>query len=398
MLDNKRREIQLLAGKHWLDAGCIGSLEINTSIGKTWISLDAMLTLEKGSKVLFLAETTQREKDLYDDIKKYDSIFNTDILSHVKLEFACYQSAYKWYRKHWDLVICDEIHISLSPEYVKFYYNNTYNKLLGLSATLRSKKKYEIGAIEYTKMQLLNEIAPVCYVYDIGQAQSEGTSRKLNIHVIYNQLDNVNKNILAGNKLKPFNTTELMMYKYLSDKYNEYYLTGKRNLARVFTTKRCNLLYSLPSKIAITKELLKKVKGKTIIFGNDINTLETITPNVVRSARAKENKKLRDEINTQLREYFDTGKIRTIGSFNMLVQGANLNKVDNVILMSYYSDGGRAVQQFGRLRKNDDKVGNIYIIVTKDTREEEWFLIFTSQIPMEEFNVMYYDDINEIKF
>ena len=37
-LDNRRREIQLLAGQHWEDAECIGSLEIATSIGKTWIS------------------------------------------------------------------------------------------------------------------------------------------------------------------------------------------------------------------------------------------------------------------------------------------------------------------------------------------------------------------------
>lgn len=397
-LDHKRREIQLEAGKHWEDANCIGSLEINTSIGKTWISLDAMLKLSKGSKVLFLAETNQREKDLYDDIKKYDEIFNTDILNHISLEFACYQSAYRWYGRHWDLVVCDEIHSSISEEYIKFYYNNTYERLLGLSATLRSKKKYEINTVEYTKMQLLNQIAPVCYVYDIGDAQRDKASRALNIHVIYHKLDNSIRNIPAGTKKKPFNTTELLQYNYIHDKCIESQLRGKFKLGRMFIAKRANMLYSLPSKIILVKELLKLVKGKTILFGNHIDSLELITPNVVRSSRSKESKRLRDEMNTKIRENFDSDEIDLIGSFNMLVQGANLKKVDNVILMSYYSESGRFIQQVGRLRKNNDKVGNVYVIVTKNTQDEIWFESTITQIPMEEFNVNYYESINEIKF
>ncbi len=397
-IDKRRREVQLEAGQYWQDANSIGTCEIATSIGKTWISLDAMLTLEKGSKVLFLAETTQRETDLYADIKKYDEIFNTDILNHIELEFACYQSAFRWKNKRWDLVVCDEIHSSITEEYIKFYYNNTYDKLLGLSATLRSTKTYNIEEEEYTKMELLNQIAPVCYVYDIGDAQRENTSRKLDIHVLYHNLNSSSRTILAGSKQKPFYTTETLQYRYIDDKCEECRLAGKFKLGRMFIAKRANMLYSLPSKIELTRELLKRVKGKTILFGNHMNSLEQLTPNVVRSNRKKESKKLRDALNDQIRKDFDNNMIDTIGSFNMLVQGANLNKVDNVIQMSYYSDFGRQVQIWGRLRKNDSKIGNIYIILTNETKEEDWFDNFASQIPMEEFNVKYYNDINEIKF
>ena len=53
-LDEKRREIQLAASEAWRNSNCKGTVEIATSIGKTWISLDAIMTLPKGSKVVFL--------------------------------------------------------------------------------------------------------------------------------------------------------------------------------------------------------------------------------------------------------------------------------------------------------------------------------------------------------
>ena len=398
MLDLKRREIQLLAGEAWRNNNHIGTVEIATSIGKTWIALDAIMTLPKDSKVLFLAETLQREIDLHKDIEKYNSVFGVDILKWVDLEFACYQSAYRWENRAFDLTIGDEIHSCMSLEYIKFFHNNVSKKILGLSATVRSKKKYMIDNEEVTKFNMLEKIAPVCYTYDIGEAQRDGASRKLNIHVIYNQLDKVTRNIEGGSKVKRFMTTEFSTYNYLDNKYWEYHYAGKFKLARMFVAKRANLLYSLPSKVKIVKELLKHTKDKTLIFNTDIPTLELITDNVIRSARKGESVKLRNEINTQLREYFDKGKIKLLGAFNMLLQGANLEALDNVIVMSYFSDFGRFVQIAGRLRKNKGKVGNLYIIVTKDTQEEKWFEEITKDIPMEEFNVQYYNNVNEIKF
>lgn len=397
-LDEKRREIQLAAGEAWRNSNRKGTVEIATSIGKTWISFDAIMTLPKGSKVVFLAETLQREIDLYKDIEKYNSVFAVDILEWVDLEFACYQSAYNWEGRSFDLTIADEIHNSISLEYIKFYHNNTSKRILGLSATVRSKKKYIIDGKELTKFDILQKIAPVCYTYNIGEAQRDGASRKLNIHVIYNELDRTTKNIEGGSKTKKFMTTERSSYTYLDDKYFEYWYGGQFRLARVYIAKRANLLYSLPSKIRIVKELLRSVKGKTILFNTDIPTLELITGNVIRAARKGEKVKERNEINIRLREHFDNGKIKVLGAFNMLLQGANLHEVDNMIAMSYYSDFGRFVQMAGRLRKNGDKIGNVYIIVTKDSQEEVWFKSITDSIPIEEFNVQYYNSINEIKF
>ena len=65
MLDNKRDEIQNNAVISWSEAGKKGTLNLSTGIGKTFCFIKATRLLPKGSKILFLAETSQRKFDFY---------------------------------------------------------------------------------------------------------------------------------------------------------------------------------------------------------------------------------------------------------------------------------------------------------------------------------------------
>ena len=136
MLDNKRNEIQNNAVTSWLEAGKKGTLNLSTGIGKTFCFIKATQLLPKGSKVLFLAETSQRKFDLHNDIEFFKKLFKYDLLAEHELTFMCYQSAYKLIKTNWDMVCADEIHMSLTPEYSKFFQNNTYTAILGLSMGL----------------------------------------------------------------------------------------------------------------------------------------------------------------------------------------------------------------------------------------------------------------------
>ena len=394
-LDNRKREVQLEAGKAWKESGYRGTIELNTGGGKTFIAFDAMVDLPKGSKVLFLAETNQREMDVRKDSEVYLSFFGINPLSHVDFEFACYQSAYKWENKCFELVIADECHDSYSEEYVKFYRNNSYNRILGLSATVRSKRVYLIGGMEVSKMQLMKQIAPICYSYGIADAQKDGIGRKLNIYIINHQLDGTTKNIQGGNVKKRFMTTERKMYDYYDKLFYQGIYSKKDSLVKIAMSKRAKLLYTLPSKVEACKQLIRTIKGKTVIFNNDLDSIEKITPNVVSSPRHGRSKKEQDEFNSILRQKFDDGHIRTIGSFKILQQGANLKRLDNVILMSYYSDNGKFCQRLGRLRVNGDKVGNVFMFVTQGTQEVTWYEKIIDDFPMEEFNVIECNGIDE---
>ena len=60
--------------------------------------------------------------------------------------------------------------------------------------------------------------------------------------------------------------------------------------------------------------------------------------------------------------------------------------------MSYYSTDKDFIQRIGRLR-NNNKIGNIFIIVTKNTQEEKWFEKIFQNIT--NLNLIYCNNIEE---
>lgn len=101
------------------------------------------------------------------------------------------------------------------------------------------------------------------------------------------------------------------------------------------------MLYELPSKIELCKEILTFIKGKTLIFGNSINSLKEITTNVVSSHNTSDK-------NNLILKNFELEKINTIASFKILEQGANLNHLNNIILHSYYGKEKSFIQRLGK--------------------------------------------------
>lgn len=366
-INKKKDVIQQKALEQWIKSGKKGTCEIATGIGKTILALHALYTMPMDGKThLFLAESTSREKDFYDDCNKYAKIFGKNPLHDYNIQFFCYQTVYKWKKEpNIGLVIADEIHDSLTPAYSKFYFNNKYDAIIGLSATVNRETKYE----EFTKGDLLDQIAPICFTYDLSTAQAEGTSRKLKVFVIQHRLDDKDKNIPSGNKNKRFYQTEKAAYDYWDKQHKKAWYIADDELRgyKIKTTshKRSNILYSLPSKVNIISKLVNKLEGKTIIFGNSLDSLYKVTPNVLSSRQT-------DEKNNKLRSDFDKGKLKVIGSFKKLKQGANLEGLDNCVIMSYYSTEKDIIQRMGRLRQNG-KIGYVFILLTLATQEEVWF-------------------------
>lgn len=322
-----------------------GTCEIATGHGKTFIAFKLAHHL-KPKHILFLAETEIREKNILDDYAKFKMLYGYDPLENAKIEFACYQSAYKWKDKSFDFVVADEIHDSLSPAYFNFYLNNEYKHLLGLSATIDKKNKYEDSeGNEYTKIDLLNRIAPVVFKYSLSDSIENKTGRQLRIVVIKHSLDHVNKTMPVTYKKngesKTFYQTEFEMYDYYNRRFYQAIFQKDHNdfLIRHYANKRNAVLYKAPSKIKVLKELLKYL-DRTIVFGNDIDSISQIVPTV--SSRNK------PAVNSQIIKDFNEHKLGVIGSFKMLKQGVNLKDLDNVIMHSYYGVEKDSVQRVGR--------------------------------------------------
>lgn len=345
------------------------TIEAITGLGKTFISFH-LIRLLKPKSVLFLAETTMREQNIEEDMAKYRELFGYNIRSHHKVSFLCYQSAYKKVGLYHDMVVADEIHDALTPQYFKYYNNNRYTHLLGLSATIDKKTSYtdEVGN-EYTKLDMLNTIAPICATYSIKDGQVDNTARKLKIIIVDHELDNKTKNIeikykdKAG-KAQVFYQTEYEAYTYANARYKQALFSGSQFTIRYWGNRRNNLLYGLRSK---TQQIIKLLSmynlDRTIVFGNNIDELCNICPTV--------SSKNTLAVNKHLIEEFNKGNINTIGSFKMLKQGVNLKGLNYVIFHSYYSKEKDFIQRVGRLRQSN-QTGVVFLFVTKNTQEETW--------------------------
>jgi len=146
-------------------------------------------------------------------------------------------------------------------------------------------------------------------------------------------------------------------------------------------------LYNLESKVGVVRKLLDNIPGRTILFGNSLEALEKITPNVISSHNNdKENKQIRDD--------FDNGDSDLIAAFKKLKQGANLNDLDNCVIMSYYSKEKDLIQRIGRLRNNGE-IGRIFILVTANTQEEVWYKRMTESMNEENLNIIKCNDVDD---
>lgn len=392
---NKNRDaIQKKAITEWITKGKKGTVQMATGLGKTFVALHALYTMPKNTDVthVFLAEVNDRLQDLYEQISLYKIIFKRDVLKDYKLNFICYQSAHKLFGQKYGLIIADEIHDSLTPTYSNFYYNNAYDAIIGLSANVNIKTAYILkDGSRKTKGDYLYEIAPIVFNYRMGDSISNNTSRNLNVHVIYNELDKLNKYIKAGSKNNVFLQTEYANYKYWDTRFNNCFLLpmgDKRDREfQITSNKRKHLLYNLQSKVQIVNILLNNLKSKTVLFANSLTFLEKITKNVVSSNNS-------DARNAQIKYWLKNNIIRVIGSFKKLKQGANLSEdLDNCIIASYYSSDVDLEQRIGRLRDNG-KEGNVFIILTRYTQEEKWFQLMMKDIK-KDLNIIYHDNINK---
>jgi superfamily II DNA or RNA helicase len=391
LLNKQKEKHQLACAEAWINNGQIGTFEMATGVGKNFAALQCLIAYIKKEKwhnkdaleVLILAEVQDREKDFFADVRKFDSIYKTDLFHFVDWTFACYQSAYKWENKHFEIVIADEIHDSLTMSYSEFYRKNNYGALIGLSATVDRKRVVNELAVEETKAkpitkgELLDDICPVIYTLNQDDAIEQGLIAPYELVVLYHQLDDKNATMLAGTKAKPFMTTEKKAYDFTDSRFKKSLFlpqaAGRKFQISLWSRKRAGILYDLPSKIPVFKAL-EALPDRKIIFGNSLDALLQISDNVV-SSRNTEKK------NELIRSKFEKSKINTICSFKKLKQGANLPDIKLALVHSYYSVEKDYIQRLGRvLRLDGTKTAKAVFIVTIGTKEQDWFDNMTANI------------------
>ena len=373
-----RDEKQKEALNNWASSKFCGSIIAGTGFGKSRCAILAanyVLGDISHAKILLLVPTVQLQDQFHDEFHKWDlehCLDNVDIL--------CYQSAYKLTGNHYDIVICDEIHLGLSPQYRKFFENNTYDKLLCMTATLPEELEYK---------QLLNDLAPTIYKITLDECVDLGIVAPYNIYCKPVQLTTTEKT-----DYKKANNS-FVYYKYQLGQFNAFdeakRIMGDKNahpddkkcavmFYRAIRERKKIVDFAANKIIEFQKLVLTNVHNKILAFSGANDFTDQLCASVSPLSATYHSKKTKKQREKAL-EDFKAGKVTVLCSTKALNQGLDIPDANVGIMCGITSKSLSMIQRVGRLiRFQEGKVGEIYILYVENSQEEKWLKSATKSL------------------
>jgi len=175
----------------WWKNNCIGTAEAATAFGKCRLGVLAIAHLNKtidNFNALIITPTTEIKKEWEREFIKWGeaNVF------YKCVDVQCINTARKYKKRRYELVIADEIHnYLLGEKNTQFFKNNKYCRILGLSAT-----------IDNSLLDTINKIAPIFYTLSLQDAVDLGMVSKFTIYNIPVKLNAKEKKYYIMLKLK----------------------------------------------------------------------------------------------------------------------------------------------------------------------------------------------------
>jgi superfamily II DNA or RNA helicase len=353
---SKKSQVQNEALNSWIDNNCKGSLAMATGAGKSRCALLAIEYLIKvleikNPKVLLAVPTESlRDQNWLDEFKKWK------MTKYYKfLDRYCYVSLNKINYQTYDLVILDELQ-NLTENSAKFFSQNDCKRIIGLSATPPSDE---------IKKMLINLHCPIVYEYKLDEAVENGVVAPYKINLVEIQLNNTDKYITAGTKVKPFMTTEYSHYQYLCKQILQLKYAGKQKAAMFAQLNRQRFLGTLKSKTNVAKLIKEKYMSndRYLIFCHSIEQAEQLCEYSFHSKSKVNNlEKLRSK------------QINQLSCVKALNEGQNIPDLDSAIITQINSVERNLIQQIGRtIRFRPNHEATIWILLAVNTQDEVWW-------------------------
>jgi len=374
----------------WAKSGYKGTSIAATGLGKTRMGVLAIShSIKDGGKALVIVPTENlRDNEWQNEFEKWG---HSNLLPHI--EFLCIQSAYKLEKHHWDIVVVDEVHTTLSYEYRKFYDNNTWDKIYCLTATPPENESH---------LEILESFAPIVKKTDLKKANNLGLIADHKVYNIgvsftpmealeYNRIDVIYKQAV-DNLGGPFDAFKNAA-KWKTSKNRD-----KAKWANIFymaMQKRKNLCYNAAAKISLSKDILSKFSDrKALVFSESIQfaeRLQEILGDECITFHSKLNKKART---LALEEFADeSNSKRVISSVKALNAGFNVPDCSLGICTAGSSKALDNIQRKGRTLRVQEGKNSIYInLYVKGSQEVKWVRKRTAK----DHNVKWIDSINQI--
>lgn len=337
----------------WYLMGCRGSVVVCTGVGKSRIGVLAADYVAKitnyDCKILIITPTEEiRDNAWVEEFVKWNSEFTFKMCVKV----MCIQSACRLLGEHFDLVICDEYHNtikSLDSEkesvFMQFYFNNTYTRLLTLSAYIPSKKRY-----------WAYKIAPLVEYISIQKAVELELIAPFNIY---------NLPITASEY-------EQKVLKKLEKKIE--YEKGKGYKSWKTIGQRRQLLSKINNRYIVCKQIADYFGDKKgIIFTEYISDVEALQNIFGESAVSIHSKMKKNDRKLSLSRY-NTNEVNRIISAKALNEGVNLTNTNFGIAVNANGAIKDLIQECGRILRLDEegKKASYIRLYLPNSQDETW--------------------------
>lgn len=255
---------------------------------------------------------------------------------------------------HKECIILDEEQFATENNLKELLNGNlTFDYIISVTGTgTKHEEKKEL----YEKLNL-----KVLYEFDINSAVDVGILSNYDIKVLEVSMSNA-KNIPAGNKQKPFLTSESAQYEYLS-KMMKMALFQKRKDAQFRILARLRAIYDSPTKTELAKYLMDNLKGRKLFFCASQKQAEYVCENVY---HAKTN-------DSALKGFID-GSIDEVAMVNAGGVGTTFKRIDHLVMTQADSDkNGLTSQKMCRtLLAQPEYKATIWILCLLGTQDEKW--------------------------
>ena len=306
-----------------------GVLLIATGAGKTRIMVEAIKEL-KPKSILYLSDRRElRDKTFIHELHKWDASYLIPII-----DMECYQTAYKWKDKKYDIVLADEFDAGLTDKYINVFNNNSFTYKILVSATLSEEKRYKA-----------RKIAPI--IYEKNQKELIESKVLNKIKFIFIKYD------LEGEENKKYLRYNDMFSNLLSSPQTN---RTKKSL-EMLKLERKHFLSGLKSSVKVTRWIVDNLSSKNekvLIFCGLSTQADKVSPNSYHSTNN----------NIEALRKFEDGSIKELSVVGKITRGVNITDVKHIIHNTVSSSKIEMVQKIGRgLRLKQDETLNVFFIV-----------------------------------
>lgn len=374
-----RTERQQESVKKWLACKGKGSIEAATGFGKTnvgLITIKALLKKYPQFRILVVVPTTTLKTQWQNKIDEWGFTFNAEIQvinTIIKHTWQC------------DLLILDEEHRYNSEDFSQIFQKVKYKLILGLTATFERLDGKHI---------IMQKYCPIIDKISILECQVNGWVSEYKEYIVLIDVDDITE-------FKALNKEFIRLFEFFNFDFNsakkccgkdgwkfaikfadELYKGNDENRRKEVrkatminaiqlmrnTQKRKLFINNHPKKIQITRKIIEARSDKKIItFSNNVNMAESIGYGNVYTGRVS--KKRSD---TMIEDFnaASTGVLNTCAKAN---EGLDVKGLSVAIILGTDSSETKARQRRGRaVRKEENKVAEIFYIVIRETTEEKW--------------------------